>query len=642
MNTPDFRDRLQATLGSAYTLERELGGGGMSRVFVAVETALGRKVVVKVLPHDLAATVNVDRFRREIQLAARLQHPHIVPLLTTGISDGLPYYTMPLVTGESLRARLARTGELPIADAVRILRDVLSALSYAHDEGVVHRDIKPDNVLLSRHTAVVTDFGVAKALNAATDAHGSLTSIGLTIGTPAYMAPEQAAADPSVDHRADIYSVGVMAYEMLTGMTLFGDRSPQRMLAAHAVEIPERVEKHRPTIPPLLASLVMTALEKRPADRPQSADEMLGVLDSIGTPSSISGAGRIAEVSQTFVSDEGRVSTSGHSTSPTGHGSKRWSRKSVAAALAAVSVVILAGLAITMGKRGDFSGKKGDANLVVVVPFRVAGAEQSLSYLREGMLDLLAAKLTGEGGPRAADPRSVLSAWRRVARSDGEDLSEAETVRLAATLGAGQVILGGIVGTPSRIVVNATVLEVPSGKAIRQEVTVQGPADSLASLVDQLAVKLLSLQAGENQQHLAELASASLPAIRAYLEGKAAYRQARYAASVDYFQRALAVDSTFALAAIGLFKAAKWVGSPLEGHAIRMTWENRDKLSGADRMFAAALSGPDYPVFPTARHSLSALDSATKLGPDQPDLWFEFGDIMFHNGRSIGVEDAFA
>ncbi|HVF38559.1 MAG TPA: serine/threonine-protein kinase, partial [Gemmatimonadaceae bacterium] len=175
MTIPDLRDQLQATLGTAYILERELGGGGMSRVFVAEETALGRKVVIKVLPPELAAAVSVDRFRREVQLAAQLQHPHIVPLLAAGISEGLPYYTMPFVTGESLRARLARTGELPIADCVRILRDVLTALSHAHEQGVVHRDIKPDNVLLSKHNAVVTDFGVAKALKAAADSHSSMT-----------------------------------------------------------------------------------------------------------------------------------------------------------------------------------------------------------------------------------------------------------------------------------------------------------------------------------------------------------------------------------------------------------------------------------------------------------------------------------
>src|SRR5256714_8854735 len=230
-----LREQLQKSLGGSYTLERELGGGGMSRVFIAEDPSLGRKVVVKVLLPDLAATVNIERFRREIQLAARLQHPHIVPVLAAGVSDGLPYYTMPLIEGESLRSRLARSGELPVQEAAKILRDVLGALSYAHHHGIVHRDIKPDNVLLTGNHAVVADFGVAKALSASTSPGTSLTSLGVALGTPAYMSPEQATADPTTDHRADLYSVGAMAYEMLTGHQVFSARSPQAMLAAHAV-----------------------------------------------------------------------------------------------------------------------------------------------------------------------------------------------------------------------------------------------------------------------------------------------------------------------------------------------------------------------------------------------------------------------
>ena len=257
----------------------------MSRVFVAEELSLGRKVVVKVLPPDLAATVNVERFRREIQLAAKLQHPHIVPVLAAGISGGLPYYTMPFIEGESLRARLARTGELPVQEAARILRDVLSALSYAHEHGVVHRDIKPDNVLLTGNHAVVADFGVAKALSASTNPGSSLTSLGVALGTPAYMSPEQAAADPTTDHRADLYGVGAMAYEMLTGQQVFSARSPQAMLAAHVSQRPEAIDVRRPSVPREVSSLIMRSLEKHAADRPQSAAEMLAQLEAAVTPS---------------------------------------------------------------------------------------------------------------------------------------------------------------------------------------------------------------------------------------------------------------------------------------------------------------------------------------------------------------------
>ncbi len=281
----DLREKLQHTVGDAYRLERELGGGGMSRVFVAHETSLGRKVVIKVLLPELAAGVSVERFRREIQLAAQLQHPHIVPLLAAGESDGLPYFTMPFVVGESLRTRVAR-GELPLNEAVHILRDVVSALAYAHTHGVVHRDIKPDNVLLSGGVAVVTDFGVAKAVSASGgDTHSNLTSMGVALGTPAYMAPEQATADPQVDHRADIYALGVMAYEMLTGQPPFAGRSAQAVLAAHVIEDPEAIERRRPSLPPALAALIMHCLAKRAADRPQAAEQILFVLDSLGTPS---------------------------------------------------------------------------------------------------------------------------------------------------------------------------------------------------------------------------------------------------------------------------------------------------------------------------------------------------------------------
>jgi Protein kinase domain len=282
----DLREQLQRTLGDAYRLERELGGGGMSRVFLATETALGRQVVVKVLLPELAAGVSVDRFRREIQLAAQLQHPHIVPLLSAGESEGLPYFTMPFVIGESLRARLYRDRELPVPEAIRFLRDVASALDYAHSRGVVHRDIKPDNVLITHGVAVVTDFGVAKALTASAGGqHAGITSMGVTLGTPTYMAPEQASADPNMDHRVDVYAFGIMAYEMMTGAPPFTGRSPQAVLGAHLVSIPEPVTNHRPGLPPGLSGLIMRCLQKHAADRPQTAGELMATLDTLTTPS---------------------------------------------------------------------------------------------------------------------------------------------------------------------------------------------------------------------------------------------------------------------------------------------------------------------------------------------------------------------
>ncbi len=279
-----LRDRLQAALGAAYRLDDELGGGGMSRVFVAQEVRLGRQVVVKVLPPEMAAGVSAERFEREIRLAARLQHPHIVPLLTAGSAGDLLYYIMPRVEGQSLRARLAHDHELPVGETVRILRDVCDALAYAHAHGIVHRDVKPDNVLFSGKHALVTDFGVAKAVAQATGST-SLTSLGVALGTPAYMAPEQAAADPATDHRADIYAVGALAFEMLAGRPPFIGPSPQSVLAAHVSTAPEPVTKYRESTPPALAALIMRCLAKRPADRFQSAGEILDQLEQMVTPS---------------------------------------------------------------------------------------------------------------------------------------------------------------------------------------------------------------------------------------------------------------------------------------------------------------------------------------------------------------------
>lgn len=286
----DLRTTLQQSLGGAYTIERELGGGGMSRTYVAEETSLHRRVVVKVLSPDLAAGVSVDRFKREIQLAAALQHPHIVPVLSAGDTNGLPYYTMPFVAGESLRARLAR-GPLTVSEAVGLLRDVAKALAFAHEQGVVHRDIKPDNVLLAGGSATVADFGIAKAISAAraAEANATLTQVGTALGTPTYMAPEQAAGDPNTDHRADIYAFGVMAYEMLAGHAPFHSLTPQKLLAAHMAERPKAISELRADIPPAMSELIMRCLEKEAGARPQSAADIVRYLDTV-----TSGSGQTA------------------------------------------------------------------------------------------------------------------------------------------------------------------------------------------------------------------------------------------------------------------------------------------------------------------------------------------------------------
>ncbi|MBA3579766.1 MAG: serine/threonine protein kinase, partial [Gemmatimonadaceae bacterium] len=284
---------LAASLGATYEIKHELGGGGMSRVFLAHDRSLGREVVVKLLLPELAAGVSIARFRREIALAARLQHPNIVTVLTAGEADGLPFFTMPYVRGESLRTLLDRGERIEIRRAIRILRDVSCALARAHEEKVVHRDIKPANILLSGGAAMVTDFGVATALTSARerdDATGdsTLTVAGTSLGTPDYISPEQATADPAMDHRSDIYSLGVTAYHLLAGRTPFASGSHRAAITAHLTQTPPDLATQRDDIPPALAGLVMRCMEKDPAARPQTAEEIVDELDQISPDTPIS------------------------------------------------------------------------------------------------------------------------------------------------------------------------------------------------------------------------------------------------------------------------------------------------------------------------------------------------------------------
>ena len=275
----EFREELQEALGGAYLLERELGGGGMSRVFVAQDAALGRRIVVKVLPPEMAAAVNQERFRREIHLAASLLHPHIVPLLSAGESHGFPYYTMPFVEGESLRARLVRDWRLPVVEAVRLTCEAARALDYAHRSGIVHRDMKPDNILLHDGHAMVVDFGIARAIREA--ARGAaLTSVGIAIGTPAYMSPEQVSAERELDGRSDIYALGCVLYEMLAGDPPFTGRNARTILLRHMADPVPRIRAVRADVPAAIEDVLMKALAKEPADRYDTAGELAVALET--------------------------------------------------------------------------------------------------------------------------------------------------------------------------------------------------------------------------------------------------------------------------------------------------------------------------------------------------------------------------
>ena len=288
----DFKSQLQEHFGQEFTIERELSGGGMSQVVLARDTRLNRRVVIKLLPASLSAAISAERFEREILTSAALQHPNIVPVLSSGKVNGSPYFVMPFIEGESVRTRIRR-GPLSVRETVNILRDVTRALTFAHGRGVIHRDIKPDNVLLSTGAgvAVVTDFGVAKAIM--TSRHGEarpagpgVTGVGMSLGTPAYMAPEQAAADPTIDHRADLYALGILGYEMLAGAPPFQGRSPQALLAAQMTEAPTPLAARRYDIPRALNDLIMQCLAKEPSRRPESAAQLLRALED---PDVISG-----------------------------------------------------------------------------------------------------------------------------------------------------------------------------------------------------------------------------------------------------------------------------------------------------------------------------------------------------------------
>ena len=282
MASSDVVSQLQTAVGDVYLIGRELAPGGMSRLFLATERSLDRQVVIKLLPPELATEVSAQRFQREMLITARLQHAHILPVLSAGAQGRLLYYVTPFIAGESLRHRIATDGALPVDETVRLLREVTGVLAFAHERGVVHRDLKPENILLQHGHAILADFGIARAVEEATrlSPDDRLTAAGLGLGTPGYMAPEQLAAEPEVDARADIYAMGVIAYEMLAGHAPFPGLTAGQLLVAHLTRAPEPLTACRAEVPEQLAQLVMRCLEKDPGARWQSAAELSAALDA--------------------------------------------------------------------------------------------------------------------------------------------------------------------------------------------------------------------------------------------------------------------------------------------------------------------------------------------------------------------------
>ena len=274
----EIANMLAGSISHRYRVGRKLGEGGMAIVYLADDLPHGRQVAIKVMRPELTEAMGKERFLREIQLLARLQHPHILGLIDSGEAGGALYYVIPYLAEGSLRARLDREGELPVADALQILREIADALAHAHGKGVVHRDVKPENVLLSAGHALVVDFGIARIVNEAR-LGTAFTTAGMMIGTPQYMAPEQFAGEPKLDHRADLYAFGALAYETLTGVPPFLASNSQQLAAMHMTEEPVPISKRRPSVPAALEELVMRCLQKRPADRWQTAGELVDVLD---------------------------------------------------------------------------------------------------------------------------------------------------------------------------------------------------------------------------------------------------------------------------------------------------------------------------------------------------------------------------
>jgi serine/threonine-protein kinase len=450
----DAAQRLSAALEGRYAIEREVGAGGMATVYLARDLKHDRQVALKVLRPELAATLGPDRFPREIRILAKLQHPHVLPLLDSGEASGFLYYAMPFVEGESLRQKLERDGQLPVHDAARILREVVDALAYAHAHGVLHRDIKPDNVMLSGRHALVTDFGVAKAVS---DAGGEkLTTVGVAVGTPTYMSPEQATGEVNIDHRSDIYAVGILGYELLTGQPPFTAPTAQAVLSAQVLERPKPVTERRQAVPAPLSDLLLRCLEKDPADRWQSAEEVLQALETMATPS-----GGITPTSTRPVK-----TIDARRSAPR----RRWAMVAAAAAL-----VALAGTGIFLVAGGETAIAP---SRVAVLPIQdISGSD---GRFVDAMHDQLIIAL-GQAGGLTVTPRSAMMIYR----SEPKPMND-----VARELKVGSILEGTVFRTGDRMRINVQLTEPRMAQQLwshSYEVNVQDVLGAQDSVVRQIA-----------------------------------------------------------------------------------------------------------------------------------------------------------
>ncbi len=578
-----LRQRLEEALGGAYVLERELGGGGMSRVFLARDARLGRQVVVKVLAPDLGAGISAARFEREVQLAARLQHPHVIPLLSAGDVGGLPYYMMPYVEGQTLRARLTAIGALPVAEAVGLLRELADALAYAHGAGVVHRDLKPENVLLSAGHAVVADFGVAKALAAATQggaegaaagADATGTALGVAVGTPAYMAPEQLAADPAVDARADLYALGCVAYELLTGAPPFVGRTPHGLMAAHLTETPVPLTERRVDVPPALASLVARLLAKAPEDRPQSANEVRRALDAVHTT--------------------GDTTAADASASRSGSDRRRVGARGVWLGAGAAVAVALALAAWSRGTRGaekmgagaadgaapvaDSVADAAIARRVLVVPFENATGDPTLAPLGR-----MAAEWLAQGLAESGDVDVAAASGRAVSAG------EAGLRAAASEAGAGTIVSGAYFLEGDSVRLQARVTDVRAWRLLAPLAPVHAPRSAPQRLLAPLRARVAATLAVAHDATFPRLDEGGVrvpdyDAYREFATGFDLFDRGDFAGALPHWRRAAALDTAFASPSLIAAQAEILLGNPAgaETHVRRLEGR-REALSPFER-----------------------------------------------------------
>jgi serine/threonine-protein kinase len=513
----ELADRLREAVADRYAVERELGRGGMAVVYLARDLRHGRRVAIKVLRPELTISLATDRFLREIQIAAQLQHPLIVPLHDSGVSNELLWYVMPFVEGENLRQRLQRERQLPLAEALSIARDAAAALQCAHQHGFVHRDIKPENILLSSGHAMLTDFGIARAL---TQAAGEGTSSGVAIGTPAYMSPEQASGGAAIDARSDVYSLGCVLYEMLVGEPPFTGPTPQAVIARHVSERPPSVVVVRPSVPAPLEQVLATMLAKAPADRFRSADELAQALESLGSQ--------------------------GPSVEPRSPSPGRSPIWYVALAVVAVAVAVTA-LVRGAGVRGD-DGAQGP--WIVVLPFENLGAPSDSSFAL-GITDEISSRLAG------------IAALSVVSRTSAAHYSARDPIReIGRSLKVDYVLTGSIrtdrsAGASSLVRVTPQLVRAADNRTIWSDgfdaPIVPGEIVKVQSLIAQRVADALNLRLQPAEElDLQRRPTDNLLAYDAYLRGNLYSSQflvgegARQALAM--YEEAVRLDSNFALA----------------------------------------------------------------------------------------------